>query len=419
MAKKLITFLYPAAALLIFPLLVLFVALRRDLRPGILRRFFPAGQPGNTQYIWLHAASAGEARQAVALSRLLKEKHPGIPLLLSTNTESGRKEAERHEVFDSLLSFPFDMQFALKRIFNIYKPRLLILIESEYWPGLLGLAEQNGVPVIAVNARLSRRTGKFFSVLDSFSGGALKRITFSCADESELSSLSAAGVSAARLRVCGNIKIDMFLDEFTAESPEPASEKPLLLAASTHLGEEEILLEAFAEIRRSHRNMRLLIAPRHVERAAAILQSAQKRGWKAAYSNSAEALQADVEIINEFGKLTKRFGQASIVFVGGSLTEHGGHNLLEPVLARKPLFYGPHIWRWKRWSDMLIKCGAAQIVADKHEIAKIVTDFLDNSLEKSESIAKAQNIIYTHRGALLRNYEMILEMLERGLELGD
>lgn len=398
---------------------MLFLLTRRDLRMALVRRFFPPDPENSESHIWFHAASAGEARQAAALACLLKEKNPDIPLLITSNTASGLAEARRHCIFDRLLAFPLDMPFSLSRIFGLYKPRLLVLIESEYWPGLLRRAEKHGIPAIAANARLSNGTGRFFSMLNMLSGGALKQITFAAADESERSHLLEAGVPAENLHVCGNLKVDMFISEISTHLPKTKSNRPVWLAASTHKGENEILLKAFKEIRKSRPGLRLLIAPRHIERASEILELAKKFGFSAEYSESTLADKADVEVINGFGRLAIQFTRADLVFVGGSLLNHGGHNLLEPIMAGKPLFYGPHIQRWQRWSDMLVKCGAARIVHDEQEIEGIFADFLDNSLEKSDSVERAQKMLEVHRGALARNADLISEKLERGRALGD
>jgi len=375
--------------------------------------------------IWIHAVSVGEALTARALIGALREQYPGLRVFLSTTTLTGQQVARTHlGEADAVFFFPFDLPLFVNRTLRLVRPRLFIMMETEIWPNLLRACRRDGVRTMLVNGRISLRSypryrlarGLFRRVLadvDRFcmqSDGSARRIidigaepdrvtvTGSLKFESLENPAAAAGRGAGRVLRCFRI-------------PES---RPVFLAGSTLKGEEPGVLSAFAAVRRAHPNALLIVAPRKPERFDEAEVLARAEGYRVIRRTDlavdAEP-RADVVILDTIGELAQLFQVATVVFVGGSLVDHGGHNILEPAVHGKPIVFGPHMQNFAEITDQFLTSQAALQVRDSSGLADVVVRLMSDSVERARIGAAARALVEANRGAKARTLEAIAAVL--------
>jgi 3-deoxy-D-manno-octulosonic-acid transferase len=392
--------------------------LKNDLRSGVVSRFMPEAMPGaheRSPRIWMHAASAGEVRLAAMLSDELAKVAPGSASLLTTNTESGMTIG-LGKGFDFIRRFPFDVYPSLKRLFDQFAPQLIVLIEMELWPGLLSMARERGVPVLVVNARMSAASAPRYARLNARFDDLLCYPGYLTRDDTDLDNLMQAGIRLDRLMVTGEMKVDL-TNRGVPRGILPKATVPTLLCVSTHAGEESILLEAAQAIKEDYPDFRLILAPRHSRRVAAVLALAHRLGLAATPigdSNLEDLAWADVCVEDRFGRMGDLFVQSSAAFVGGSLVDHGGHNVLEPVLYGLPVMIGPYSGNWSNWTSFLDETGAATIVKTPSDIARIFGIVIEEADEVMRILVSVRARLHQQLGTTVRNVRLIEETLAGG-----
>lgn len=383
----------------------------------------PMGSPR----LWLHGVSVGEIQAAIPLVAELRTLLPRAAFIVSTGTETGQMLARQHFSPQGALVcyFPLDIPRAVRRYLNYLRPQVFIGLESEIWPNFLSQAHQRGVRLALVNARLSdnslRRFVKYkrylsgiFNLYDVVAAGSLP----------DFHRFQRLGIAPDRLHLTGNLKYDRLLQgrdesrlqEFRGflrgtESEAERAGGPLWLAASTHPGEEETVADAFEELLAPYPALRLVLAPRHPQRAPELARLLARRGhncqmWTALKSGR-EILTAPVVIIDTIGDLFTLFGAADVAFVGGSLAPHGGQNILEPAAWGRAPIYGPNLdnFLWAR--HILEEAGAGIMVHDAAALAQAVRDLLDHPGKREEMGRRAQVALVPHQGAARRQAELI------------
>ncbi len=411
--------LYPILSTLSVLPLSAYCLAKPDLRPGLLRRFWPESIRPTTgearQRVWIHAASAGEVGLAEAFAHAYANRETsgeGPSFLLTTNTQSGWKAAG--SVWSAKRRFPFDSYPALLRLFNDFKPTLIVCVEMELWPNLFRLARKRGVPTVVVNARMSERSAGAFEMLKGKWTEFLRHPAYFTRHDRDMENLQRAGVPLERMLVSGEMKIDILAGKI--RSGEKRERWPMLLGISTHDGEEEILLDAFLRLRDLYPELTLTIAPRHQRRVPDVRRSVAGRALAVALAGEAEpeALRwADVIVEDRFGRMDDWLRRASIAFVGGSLTPKGGHNPLEPVLYGVPAMIGPHHENWKDWVGFLDDGGALSVVKNARDIVRITGVVIEERNEVLRALTAVQQRIAQQLGAVERNAR-----LARKLALG-
>lgn len=365
--------LYALAADLAGPPLALAAALKGRFGGRWTERFglklSPARVPGRPR-IWFHGASVGEARSAASVVRALLESRPDTDVFLSVGTPAGFKDAAAVFAGDrrvTVLAAPLDFWGSPRRAVARLKPDVLVIMETELWPNLIYEAHRAGVRLVLAAARLSERSFKRYRLVRGFAAEMLEKfdlIAPSGSREAEL--YQALGAPAARLAILGNPKFDGLSD--AVQSPRFAAERdrwaealgldsstPLIVAGSTHPGEEEIVLDAFKGL---DRPARLLLAPRHLNRVREALKLAESRGLTAALPGGGEA--ASVTVLDSIGHLPVLYSLAAAAVVGGSLRPGlSGHNPLEPAAAGRPVLFGPWMSSFAREASGLLECGGA------------------------------------------------------------
>jgi 3-deoxy-D-manno-octulosonic-acid transferase len=370
--------------------------------------------------VWVHAVSVGEVLAARALLPALRERFPGHAIVVSTTTRTGRQIAARQlPDLDGLFYLPLDFAFSVRRVLRRLRPALLVIVETEIWPRLIRESRRQGVPVVLVNARVSDRSFPRYRAARALLRPVLDQVALLCA-QSDLYAerLRQMGAPADRVVVTGSLKydaLDWSLLERSATHPVLASfsgvgTRPVLLAASTLRGEDALVLDAFEALREREPSALLLLVPRHPERFDEVTALASGRGLRVVRRTSlapGAPLTADVVIVDTVGELAALFGLATVVFVGGSLVDAGGHNVLEPALFGRAIVVGPSMHNFPDIAQTFLDEGALVQVSDARAFTQAVLELFASPACREALGANARVLVQRHRGAALRTLEAI------------
>jgi 3-deoxy-D-manno-octulosonic-acid transferase len=359
-------------------------------------------------HCWIHACSVGEVRVALRFLQELRRRRPDLRFTLSTVTAEGLTAARAgvSDRRDRAVLFPFDARAAMKRAFDRLNPDFVVLTEVELWPNHLREAAARGIPVFVINGRLTaddekkyRRAGRFMRRV--FSVPALV-----CArGKAEAGRFERLG--ARHVAVAGDLKYETLRPDGTATGHR---ERHLVLGASTHPGEEEILLQAVKQLRRTFPTLRLVLAPRHPRRAAAIYQAAVREGFRAGLSSRKEP-DPEVLVIDEIGRLAQWYDRATVCFVGKSLTAHGGQNFLEAAVGGCPVVTGPHLENFADAAECFLARKGILKVADAGALVTALHRLLSDQPARERQALAAARAIEENSGAAERTTDLILARL--------
>lgn len=381
---------------------------------------------GQRPLIWLHCVSVGETQAARPLVDRLKKEFPDHALVVSTITRTGQKLA--HDVFgrqaDRVFYFPFDWRWSVRRALRNVNPSVVLLMETELWPNFLRECGAREIPVALVNGRISRQSYRRYAWIRFFLTRVLESVSIAVMQsETDARRLQELGMRADRIRTAGNLKFDAGVvppaSEKTAEIRERFDlrpEVPLVLAASTHAPEEKIIIESFKQTR----GARLMLAPRHPERFAEVASLLESSGMNwAKRTNAPNALDRDARVIllDTIGELPATYALATVVFVGGSIVDRGGHNVLEPASAGVPVVTGAHTHNFHAIVDLLNEAKALVQLPPVEgdvaaaELANVLNELLANRDRRSELATRAKQLIATNQGAAERTIKLIAPLL--------
>lgn len=372
--------------------------------------------------IWLHAASVGEI---VAASPLVKEIHqrmPGTPVMLSVMTPSGYDMARQIiKEADAVIYFPFDLPGIGARVLHNILPQAVVLVETELWPNFIKAAAQRGIPIVMVNGRISDKSMQRYRYLGGIVPAMLKDITKFCMQSPlDAKHIIALGAPPERVIITGNTKFDQTYSGITQEERKLLMAEvgfsdyyPILLAGSTHKGEEEILLQAFTKIKDCYPEAKMLIAPRERVRAEEVIKMAENNGFSVRRRTvpAANKQDDDVVVLDTIGELGKMYSLGDLVFVGGSLIPHGGHNILEPAIHGKPILVGPHMFNFKQTYALLSERGACVRINDVSQLIDKALFILNNESVKQEMGSSALAVVEENRGAARKSIACLEEIL--------
>ncbi|MEP6698800.1 MAG: glycosyltransferase N-terminal domain-containing protein [Verrucomicrobiota bacterium] len=371
---------------------------------------------------WIHAVSVGEVAIALKLCAKLKELDPEFFCVLTTTTTTGfafatQETRERMEVLYS----PLDFWPITQRAFAVIRPVRVILVEAEVWPNLAAEARARRIPLALVNARLSERSEKRFRRFHFLIAPTFRCLDLVCVQEhDDIQRWMALGVARERIQHIGSIKYDPA--ETTVNEAAPlrvlrelgiTSDRAILFGGSTHAGEEKILAEIFQELRKEFPALFLIIAPRHVERASEIQAQLERLRLTVSRRSAAAAVRAstpDCLILDSTGELQNWYAVATIVFVGKSLTAHGGQNPVEPILAGKPVLFGPHMENFAKLARTLVEHEGAIQIRDPDSLQQKIDWLLRNREASLELVANAQTVLAPHRGATARTAKLLQDL---------
>jgi 3-deoxy-D-manno-octulosonic-acid transferase len=419
--------LLPAAMLVLVPANLIKMRRRGGYRGKFRERcgFFSAEvkeslRAGRGRAWWIHAVSVGEVNVAQKLLTEIRHRDPERPLVLSVTTSTGRAVAERNiPPGVTVIYSPLDFGWVVRAVLRCIQPERYVLMESELWPNLVRRATLRGIPVILANARLSPRSERRYLKLKPVAVpilSMLRRVLVQ--DESDVARWAAIGVPAERIRVTGSIKYDLAggvnfdrVEEFRAllqsmwDDPLP----PVLLAASTHAGEEKALAEVFTALRQEVPRLAFLVAPRHAERRAEVSADLVAGGLRPALRSawSEAPLHPDALVIDSTGELRDWQALASVVVIGKSFLAEGGQNPAEAIAAGVPVITGPHMENFAPLMDLLRGADGITEVGSVEELGPVLKEVLGNLEGARAQAARGREALERHRGAAGRAVEEI------------
>jgi 3-deoxy-D-manno-octulosonic-acid transferase len=365
--------------------------------------------------LWFHAVSVGEVLSLQNLVKEVRRKHPDWEIGFSTLTNTGQRVAqEKIRGVDHIFFIPFDFPWTVGRAFRALRPQLLILAESEFWPGLLKEAHRYSCKVLLVNGRISARSFKRFWRFRGMANRVFKNIDrFLVQTTRDRERLEKIGVPTSRLEIAGNLKCEVhlpMLDEtdllrLKKDLGIPAS-NTVVVAGSIHKGEEDRLIRAFRVARTKKSDLCLVLAPRHPEKFGEIGKVFQNREFIVRRKTALQPGQSwDVLILDTIGDLARLYALSDLAFIGGSLIPWGGQNLLEPAFYGKPIFFGPHMENFASLAEEFVRAGAAKIV-DRPEDLEEMFLFKD-AKAMADMGQRAKKILCSLQGATERTLSAI------------
>jgi 3-deoxy-D-manno-octulosonic-acid transferase len=374
---------------------------------------------------WLHAVSVGEVMIALKLAQQLRTLDPNVPCVLTTTTTTGFALANKNAPpWIEVMYTPLDFWPVMRRAFSTIRPAKIILVEAEIWPNLAAEAHAQRIPLALVNARLSPRSESRFRRFRFFVAPTFRLLDLICVQErDDVDRWTALGVESSRIKYTGSIKYDPTgLDEgngeFVAASvrdvlPGRNPERPVLFGGSTHRGEEKILAKIFARLRQKFPSLCLFIAPRHVERVReirALLEALPLKVRLASEATNQSKSEADCVLLDTTGDLRRWYGIATVVFIGKSMTAHGGQNPVEPLMARRPVVFGPHMENFAALAKSLDANHGAMQVNDIDELECAAEKLLRDAELRQSLVQNAEKVLAQHRGATERTAQLIVEL---------
>jgi len=417
--------IYTFCLYLLMPLILLRLLYRALRAPSYSRRIGERfgllktkPKPG---CLWVHAVSVGEAIAAAALVKQLQQRYPDKDIIVTTMTPTGSERVQA--LFgDSVVHCyaPYDLPGSIKRFLVRVQPAALIIMETELWPNTIHYCGQDGVAVLLANARLSAKSAKGYQRLSALSSSMLGQLD-AVAAQSPMDGerFTRLGLPPQRLQVTGSIKFDISLSEPLQRSAEQlrllltAGERLVVLAASTHEGEEAMLLDALEGVIGAE--VLLILVPRHPERFDRVVSLCQQRGIATQRRSSGEPVSADTQVWvgDTMGEVLLFCGSADIVFVGGSLVVHGGHNLLEPAAWGRAIVTGNSVYNFLDISDKLRGAGGLAVVENVEELSQQLRLLIEEGPRRRQMGAAALQVVTQNRGALDRLLAMIEALLQR------
>lgn len=406
---------------LIMPFIVLRLYWRglrnRDYWSRIPERFGFIPPMQAMRVLWLHAVSVGEVRAAVPLIKALTTRYPEHRLLITTMTPTG--SAQVRALFGDEVAHvyvPYDLPDVVARFLDRARPDIGIIMETELWPNLYRACRANGVPIVVANLRLSDGSMRRYLRVRRLAQQTLAQASVlgaqSAADAERLRRL---GAPAATVHVTGNIKYDLALPASLREAADSlrgdwGRARPLWLAASTHEGEDELILAARKELAARFPDQLLVLVPRHPERFGAVARLARKNGARVALRSERGGMidaKVDVLIGDTMGELPLFYGAADVAFVGGSMVPRGGHNLLEAAAVGTPVVFGPHMYNFEEIARATRECGAGVQITNAAELAPALSDFLGNANRRFGAGEAGKRLVTENRGAVARTMRLI------------
>lgn len=376
--------------------------------------------------LWIHAVSVGEAMMAIVLIKRLRTLDPKIKIALSTTTSTGRKVAERVKDSQTIILYnPTDFLWSVSRVFEMIRPKLLILVEAEIWPNYIWCAKRRDIPVYLINARLSKRTESRYRKFSFFCKPVLQLVDLIFAqDPKDIPRLQGVGFASERIFCSGSLKYDVAEDAFSEVSIDSwwknvgwNPEDMILLAGSTHSGEEVLLAQIFKKLKKDFQNLRLLIAPRHAERGGTIQSELQSGGLSVvmrtdltkSYTNGSVA---DVLILNSTGELKSVYSRASVVFVGKSLLSKGGQNFIEAARSGVPIIVGPHMQNFENQAAHFVENQGMIQVQNSNDLEKQIHRLLSHQDQRLVLGEKGKQLYHQNLGAAQTTAKAIWQSLQ-------
>jgi 3-deoxy-D-manno-octulosonic-acid transferase len=374
--------------------------------------------------IWVHAVSVGESIAAAPMIRALLQRYPQLPITVTCMTPTGSERIKALFVEEPRVQhcyLPYDLPCAAKRFLDQVRPKLAVIMETELWPNHIHQCARRGIPVALANARLSERSARGYARFPKLTRPMLGEMSlFAVQTEAEAERFRQLGARTDTVEVTGSIKFDLTIDPQLLESASAlrrqwqAVERPVWIAASTHEGEDEVVLAAHQRLLASYPDALLILVPRHPERFDSVAQLCEREGFATVRRSSAQPVTAQTSVLlgDTMGELLFLYALADSAFVGGSLVPNGGHNLLEPAALAKPVLSGPHLFNFLEIAAQLRAAGALQEVEDAESLALAVQRLFELPRDAQRMAEAGLKVMRSNQGALQRLLDGLGRLLD-------
>jgi len=416
--------------LLLAPFWLYQLAAKRKHRSGFLSKLgITRGGKGRygSDVIWVHAVSVGEVKAALPLIKELKKVYPASDFVISTVTATGQKVAKDSLPDDTVVYFPFDFRLSVRRAIDEISPSVVIIFETELWPNFLRELNKRDIPILILNGRISSHSFKRFFFFRYFMEAILSNVDmFGMQSESDRDRIVALGAKKENAVVCGNIKYECRNKDISDEEKETLRGSlglreglRLLVAGSTHQGEEEIIINVYKRLLDTYKDIALLIAPRHPERGDSVAKLIKDKGFRPIRRSKPKpdgykySPGADVILLDTVGELSPIYSISELVYVGGSLIPHGGQNILEPVYYKKPVVFGNYMDNFRDISGKIIEAGGGIMVESEEELYTNLARILASPEVGPKMGENGYRVILQNRGALKNNVDLVKKMRGR------
>jgi 3-deoxy-D-manno-octulosonic-acid transferase len=369
--------------------------------------------------LWIHAASVGEVTSVRALTGQLKRRFPDRAIIVSTLTHTGNLTARQNPAIDRVMYLPLDLWWAVRRALAVFDPAVLIFIETEIWPNLLRQAHRQGLPTILLSGRVSEKAFNNYCRLAWFFKGVF-RLLRACGMQSEVDRQRIIRLGAApnRVSITGNLKHAAVLNDGTAAEDDVCEQRPpgswIWVVGSSHRGEEEIVCVAFQTLKQQFPRLRMILAPRHPQRFAEVEKLLVASGVsfeKKSGIGTQREFQHDVLFLDTIGDLERFYADADLAFVGGSLVDAGGHNLLEPARLGKPVLFGPYTSNVKLLARKLKQNGGGFEVRGAEDLVHEITGLLSDPQKRRLAGEKAYEVAATDNTVIDQSLNIVASYL--------
>ena len=417
-------YVYSAVHYLGVPLILAHLLWRALRNRAYLKRWaerfgFVHKVPGDAHCIWIHAVSVGEAQAAVPVVKGLQERFPESVIVITTTTPTGFERVKLAFGADVVHCYmPYDLPDAVNRFLKRIRPRLAIVFETELWPNVFHHCHRRGIKLLLVNARLSARSAAGYARLGGLVREMLSRVTAIAAQsEDDATRLVALGAPAKAVSVTGSVKFDVRLPASLIEQAQVLRrllgvERNVWIAASTHEGEDDSVLDAFSQVSTRFADALLVLVPRHPERFSKVTALCRRRGFVTARRSDglADCDELNVVVGDTMGELPLFYAAGDVAFVGGSLVSAGGHNMLEPAALGVPVIFGPHVFNFADISRKLIEHDAAEQVHDAEQLAQRICALFADANMRHAAGQRARDFVLRNGGAGERVLTLIEEV---------
>lgn len=420
--------LYTALFYLGLPLVAIRLWLRARKAPAYAKRIgerftlgMPTLQPGG---IWVHAVSVGESIAAAPMIRALLERYPTLPITVTCMTPTGSERIQALFANESRIQhcyLPYDLPCAAARFLDRVQPRLAVIMETELWPNHIHQCAKRGIPVALANGRLSQRSAKGYGRFSKLTAPMLAEMSLLAVQtEAEAQRFRDLGARSEAVDVTGSIKFDLTIDPQLLQratelrSQWQAQDRPVWIAASTHEGEDEVVLDAHRRLLANHPDALLILVPRHPERFNSVFDLCQHEGFATVRRSTGANVDAQTRVLlgDTMGELLFLYALADSAFVGGSLVPNGGHNLLEPAALAKPVLSGPHLFNFLDIAAQLREAGALAEVDDAEGLAVEVQRLFELPRDAQRMAEAGLAVMRRNQGALQRLLDGLARLIQ-------
>lgn len=420
--------LYTALFYLGLPLVAIRLWLRARKAPAYAKRIgerfsygMPTLQPGG---IWVHAVSVGESIAAAPMIRALLQRYPQLPITVTCMTPTGSERIQALFANEPRIQhcyLPYDLPCAAARFLDRAQPKLAVIMETELWPNHIHQCAKRGIPVALANGRLSERSARGYGRFRKLTAPMLAEMSFfAIQTETEAQRFRELGARPETVEVTGSIKFDLTIDPALLQRAAElrgqwqALERPVWIAASTHEGEDEVVLDAHRRLLANHPDALLILVPRHPERFNSVFELCQREGFSTVRRSTGANVDAQTSVLlgDTMGELLFLYALADSAFVGGSLVANGGHNLLEPAALAKPVLSGPHLFNFLDIAAQLREAGALAEVDDAEGLAVEVQRLFELPRDAQRMAEAGLAVMRRNQGALQRLLDGLARLIK-------